>query len=175
MQFLKFPIMIGWAITNKCNLKCVYCSQDSGNLFPDELTTKECFKVIDIIKQYKPSVIGFTGGEPFMRHDLDEIVTYSMKSGIRNVITTNGTLISGIPKELLIKFIKIRISLDSFSAEYHNILRVGENTFERVLNAIEIVKNLGIKVEIVTTISKKNYTSISDLFSFLQSLGTQSL
>jgi AdoMet-dependent heme synthase len=170
MKFLKFPIMIGWAITNKCNLKCLYCSQDSGKNLNNELTTKQCLEVINKITKYKPSVIGYTGGEPFLKKDFEKIVSYSSSKGIRNVVTTNGLIIDDIHRGFLVKFIKIRISLDSSNEDKHNYLRQNESVFQQVLNTIDRIKNLGIKTEIVTTISKKNMNSLDSLFYLLKEL-----
>lgn len=171
MSFLKYPIMVGWSITNKCNLKCLYCSQNSGNEIDNELDFDEVKKIIDELEMNKVSVIAFTGGEPFLREDLPDILRYANSKNIRCQITTNGLAIAeGYPLEVLSRFIKIRISLDSFNSGTHDYLRNKKGCHKKVLKAIEIVKKVGIPIEIVTTISKKNIKEIDNIFEFIKSL-----
>ena len=42
-----YPFSVGWAITNKCNLRCVHCNMNSGKELNNELNKDECFKIID--------------------------------------------------------------------------------------------------------------------------------
>ena len=162
--------MVGWAITDYCNLSCIYCSQNSGKFNSDELSTEEALKTIDQIAQYQASVIGWTGGEPFSRPDFDTLVNYSYKKGLRNVVTTNGTLIRNLPIKLLLKFVKIRISLDSTNSKVHDKLRGQEGAHLAAIEAIQIVRNLGIKVEVVSTIGQHNVHELKTILSLLESL-----
>lgn len=162
--------MIGWSITSKCNLRCIFCSQNAGQPTSDELTTNQCYSILDQVARYNASIIGFTGGEPFLRRDIDSIVTYAIRRGLRCVITTNGTLLQKIPVSCLVKFIKIRMSLDAPDASLHEKLRGVNNIFSTIIDNIKFVKTLGIKREIVTTIGRYNLQILDEMFSFLTTL-----
>ena len=77
-----YPYSIGWAITNKCNLRCIHCNMDSGNKLGDELTKDECFKIIDELNSKKVQRICFFGGEPLIRKDFFDIANYAIEKGI---------------------------------------------------------------------------------------------
>lgn len=63
------PRIIGWAITNRCNLTCPHCFTASGKRSHDEMTTAECRSMIDAMAGIGVSTIGWTGGEPLLRTD----------------------------------------------------------------------------------------------------------
>lgn len=170
MRFLKFPTMVGWSITELCNLRCVYCSQSAGHRHPDELSTEEAITVVDQIGKYRASVIGWTGGEPFMRPDLEELVTRAHRNGLRNVVTTNGSRLHKVAAGFMVKFIKFRISLDAPERELHEMVR-GSRTFAGTVDAIRQVRQLGIKVEVVSTIGRHNAEMVEDMLLFLEDIG----
>lgn len=171
MDYYKYPIMVGWAITNKCNLRCLYCSQNSGKQLENELTLAEAFKVIDEFSENKISIIGFTGGEPFLYDGLHEVLRYANDKYIRCVVTTNGIAIAnGYPIKYLSRFIKVRISLDSFKPSTHDYLRNKTGCFISVIKAIDILKRIGMQIEIVTTLSSENINEFDDMLKFIKEL-----
>lgn len=170
MRFLKFPTMVGWSITEICNLTCVYCSQSAGRARPDELTTQEALDVVDQIARHRASVIGFTGGEPFLRPDFEQIASRALRHGLRCVVTTNATRLRKIPRSFLVKFIKIRISLDSPVAALHDTARGRPGNFDNVIDGIRRVQRLGIKIEIVSTIGRHNAQHLDEMLYFLEDL-----
>ncbi|SHH43382.1 radical SAM/SPASM domain-containing protein [Tepidibacter thalassicus] len=171
MEFMKFPLMVGWAITNKCNLNCLYCSQDSGEMLDEELSFEEAKMVIDQLAENKISVIGFTGGEPLLKKELPDIVRYANSKNIRCQVTTNGLLIAnGYPVEYLSRFIKVRISLDSNNRETHDYLRNQEGCYDKVIKAVDRLKRIGMQVEIVTTISTRNIDELDSIIEFVKDL-----
>src|SRR4030042_6239794 len=88
--------MVAWEITRSCNLFCAHCrSSSTSGTYEDELSTEECRRLIDeIVKIGKPVLI-LSGGEPLMRRDLFQIAGYAVEKGLRVVMGTNGTLITG--------------------------------------------------------------------------------
>ena len=171
MKFMKYPVMIGWSLTNRCNLQCLYCSQNSGEPDDDELSLEEIKKVIDQLSINKISVIGFTGGEPFLREDLPDILRYVNSKNIRCQITTNGLLIAeGYPVEYLSRFIKVRISLDSNNRDTHDYLRNRQGCYDLVLKAIDRLKKMGMQIEIVTTVSTQNVDELDEIIEFIKTL-----
>jgi MoaA/NifB/PqqE/SkfB family radical SAM enzyme len=80
--------------THKCNLDCSYCTQKEPDVFSDELSTRDTLKLLRIIRRETDSIL-FTGGEPLLRADIEELVgaaRHDMK--FRSVLlVTNGTLL----------------------------------------------------------------------------------
>lgn len=100
-------------ITNKCNLNCDYCYNNSSiNNINNELTTDEIKKAILKLKdQHALSTITFSGGEPFLRNDLLELIVFCFHNKISPNVITNGTLLKKINKEDYAFFNHLTISL----------------------------------------------------------------
>src|SRR3972149_5713671 len=100
----KKPVVV-WNVGQRCNLKCIHCYSQSRDIeYPCELTTKEAKAMLDDIADYGSPVILFSGGEPLMRTDLLELISYAKQKGLRAVISTNGTLITRDKANELKKF-----------------------------------------------------------------------
>lgn len=167
-----FPVI--W-ITNKCNLKCKICDQWKINpeLFLKELSTKEWFSFVDSAKRLNAIIIVITGGEPFLRPDLLEIVKYIKNKKIASHICTNGTFLDEVTVNKLkeIKPDSISVSLDSYSADIHNTIR-GADCFEKVVKGIKLLKAYAptIRIGINCVVSKKNFRDLYKMIPFAESL-----
>src|SRR3972149_3613156 len=90
------PYTISWNLTQRCNQRCAHCYLSA---FPrasaaGELTTEECFRVMDEIAGVNPDVVLIlTGGEPFLRTDLFDLGGYAAEKGFTVVLGTNGFLL----------------------------------------------------------------------------------
>lgn len=147
-----------WEITNTCNYHCSYCIFSSeSKKYENELTTEEVKKVISDLKDNNFTYIKFTGGEPFTRRDMVQILKCASELGFDMDISTNASLITDeIAKELKnINFPMIHVSLDGNDKITHEYVR-GDNTFERTLKGIRHLTNNNIYTRIGTVIYNKN-------------------
>ena len=80
--------------THKCNLDCTYCTQKEPEVFSDELNTEQTLRLLRIMRRETDSIV-FTGGEPTLRPDLEQLLAAARgKIGFRSVmLITNGTLL----------------------------------------------------------------------------------
>ena len=74
---LDAPICLTWELTYACNLACTHCLSSSGRRDPRELSTQECFAVIDELERLKVFYVNIGGGEPMIRKDFFEILDYA--------------------------------------------------------------------------------------------------
>ncbi len=175
-----------WEITNTCNYKCVYCMFSSlYKKYENELTTEEIKKTIRDLKQNNFTYIKFTGGEPFTRKDMTEILEYANKLGFDMDISTNASLIT----EEIAKKIKdinvpmVHVSLDGANKETNEFVR-GNGTFEKTLKGIRCLTKNKVYTRIGTVIYTKNEEQLEDIiklaidlnaneiiFSFMEALG----
>ena len=82
-------------LTNRCNLSCPHCYMFSGKAERNELETQEIKKLIsDFTKISNGTSITFSGGEPTIRTDFEEIVRTAYEMGLEVKILTNGTQLS---------------------------------------------------------------------------------
>ena len=166
--------MIAWELTRSCNLACVHCraSAERGP-YPGELTTKECFRVMDEIAVLSKPIIIMTGGEPLLRPDIFELARYGSDKGFRMVMAPNGTLITDeiIQKMKESGIQRISISLDGPTAETHDAFRRVKGAFDGALQGIERAKKGGLEFQINTTITQVNLHLIADILHLAENLG----
>lgn len=160
-----------WEITNKCNYKCKYCIFNSGVCNDDELTYEEVKRVIDQLKKKDFKYLKITGGEPFIRKDIIDILKYASDKDMIVDVSTNASLIN----ESMIKTLKdinlemIHISLDGPSKEIHEMVR-GINTYERTIKGIKKLKQTNKYIRIGTVIFKNNEEYLEDIIKLCISL-----
>ncbi|MBU0615244.1 MAG: radical SAM protein [Nanoarchaeota archaeon] len=157
-----YPFFVEIRLTYKCNLKCTYCNVwDIDKL---ELDKMAWFKIIDILSEKGCVFIQITGGEPLLKQNFFDILDYIHHKGIMTNIITNGTLID---KENInrLKYARlITFSLDG-NKQTHDLLR-GKGTFQKVVDSIELSRQLGINVIIASTINKYNVSDLDFMMSF---------
>ncbi|PMP67075.1 MAG: 12,18-didecarboxysiroheme deacetylase [Thermodesulfobacterium geofontis] len=167
----KRPVVV-WNVTKACNLKCIHCyAKADNNPAPDELTTKEGFKLLEDLAQFGSPVILFSGGEPLVRSDILDLIHKAVSSGLRTVISTNGILIDeALAKELKKLGVSyVGISLDGWK-EVHDRFRGVKGAFEKVISAVSACKKEGLKVGLRFTMSKLNAKEIPKIFELVEEL-----
>ena len=167
------PIYVVFDITNKCNLKCIHCYSSNNK---SELSTNEIFKIIEKLYETGVGLIDFGGGEPLLRDDIFDILSYSKDVGLYISITTNGTLLNkeNIKNLKKLNIDHVCISLDGFKQETHDYIRNKKGTYDKVINSIKYCKSEGIDTQISTVIMKKNFNELKDLFNLLVNLNVDS-
>jgi len=167
----KRPVVV-WNVTRRCNLKCVHCYAHARDIhFDDELTTEQGKTLITDLAKFGAPVILFSGGEPLVRRDLPELAAFAVESGMRAVISTNGTLITSTMAHTLKKIglSYVGISLDGME-EINDRFRGVRGAFKSALSGIENCQEAGIKVGLRFTINKINVTEIPKLFQLLEDM-----
>ncbi|HLN63615.1 MAG TPA: radical SAM protein [Symbiobacteriaceae bacterium] len=158
--------MVYWICTQACNLRCTYCYQDATVARPHELTTAEAKDLVDQVVEAGAQTFIITGGEPFSRRDLMEIVQYAKGRGLRvNVITNGHYITEKNAKEVAKAFNTITISLDHGLAKHHDCNR-GEGSWERAVRAVDLLLAEGAKVDLNSVLSHEGLQDIKELIRF---------
>jgi len=171
------PILIFWETTRACKLKCRHCRAEAIlNPLPDELSTEDAFKLIDMIKGFgRPyPVLILTGGDPIMREDLFEIIRYAKESDIPLGIApaVSDLLTEDRIKELWDADVKyVSISLDGASPEVHDYIRGIEGNFNETIKVIKILTKYGFKVQINTLVSKETVYELPYIAKIMKEYG----
>ena len=168
-------MLISWNVTKACNLKCKHCYRDAGKKEENELSLKEAKLLLDEIKLAGFKIVILSGGEPLLREDIYEIIGYAGSIGLRPVLGSNGTLITKqVAKKLKeAGLARAGISLDSGKPEIHDEFRGVKGSFEKVLNAIEALKEADLEFQIHTTATKYNFNEIDPLIDFVSNSGAK--
>jgi radical SAM protein with 4Fe4S-binding SPASM domain len=168
------PVVIVWNFTNRCNLNCIHCHQNSGQADERELTIKEAFAVIDKLGKAGISILTFSGGEPLVRSDIYDAIKHANDAGMLCTIASNGTLMTKrVAKKLKEAGVKrVEIGLDGFRAETHDFLRNSPGSFEATLQGIKNCVEVGFDEICATmTLHSKNVKELPDTVELAEKLG----
>lgn len=163
--------------TLACNLRCKHCLLSAGKELKDELTTEEIKRLVDEAIELGVKRFYITGGEPFIKNDIFELIRYIIKEKNKElIIQTNATLfddkkISAL-KKLKSPKLTIQVSLEGPDAETHDKLR-GKGSFDKAVNGIKKLIGIGIIPVVATAVSKFNENYITDTSRFLSKLGVK--
>lgn len=164
---LSNPLSLCWQVTKKCNYNCPFClsgEQDSTNLPIDKVKL-----IIDILAEANLVRIDFTGGEPFLRPDFCEILTYASKKGIETLVTSNGSIWSEkITRTLLETNTLLLISLDG-DKKVHDKSR-GEGAYDKAVETIVKYGDAGVPLRINYLIRKDNLDKIDYIYQLVKAL-----
>ena len=133
----KGPLFIvPWRCTFACDSKCVHCTSAGKTTCPDEVNTEEAKKIVDQVNNFGASFFGITGGQPFLRKDLFEVLEYATKLGLNTSIITDGRLLDDKAFENIVKNqTKISVSIDG--AEKTDDAIRGKGAYASAVSAIK--------------------------------------
>jgi len=143
------------SITNRCNSSCRICDVPKDKL--EELPTSCWEKVIKDASLVGASTIVFSGGEPLLRDDICELISYTKNCNMSACITSNGLLIDErCASNLANSGVNVvNVSIEG-PQEAHDYLR-GEGSFEKVISALSNLKKYNIETTVATVVSRYNY------------------
>lgn len=150
-------------VTNKCNLRCIHCYMDAGKSKNNELISLEWLKVIDEFSKLYKTKVTFTGGEPLILSDIFVLTKSAKEKGLSVEIFSNGTFINNekIVKKLTESVDIIQLSLDGATAPVNDRIR-GKGVFNKVLKAIQLLKDTNIKLRLATTVMPQNINDLKE-------------
>ncbi|MAG13340.1 MAG: radical SAM/SPASM domain-containing protein [Spirochaetales bacterium] len=168
------PRLVAWEVTKRCQLACRHCRASAADKdFSGELSTDECFRLLDSIASFAKPIIILTGGEPMAREDIYEIARYGTDIGLRMVMAPCGTLMdSDSTKRILDSGImRISLSIDGADRETHDSFRQVDGAFDAVTKATELANKAGLEFQINTTVSRLNVHQLGDILNLAIDLG----
>jgi len=172
------PRLIFWEVTKGCNLRCVHCRATATELTsPLDLPTTKALNLIEQVSQYSLPILVLSGGEPLFRADIFQLARYATDRGLRVALATNGTLVS---KEIAKKIVdsgvrRVSISLDGSDAATHDAFRGIPGAFDAALRGFRNLKELGMSVQINTTIARHNAHQLPAVLDMARSIGADAL
>ncbi|NQS92393.1 MAG: TIGR04053 family radical SAM/SPASM domain-containing protein [Chloroflexi bacterium] len=174
-DFNQAPFTIAWEVTRACAFACVHCRADAiPQRDPNELTTKEAFNLIDRLTEFGSPILIFTGGDPMMRPDLFEIITYATDKGLRCSLTPTATALPTLDrlhqaKEAGIR--RIALSLDAPDPEVHDEFRKVKGSWQRTMDILHRAKEAELSVQVNTTVTKFNVDLLPAMVPFIEEVG----
>lgn len=181
IKFKQLPSYFIFYPTSRCNLKCSHCFyHDSLNKKFNELTIDELDKITKTMDPILSLIL--TGGEPYLRHDLDKIVKIFYENTKVPIITipSNGWYLEKMDKQIrnMMEWcpyltLNQQISIDGIGKD-HNAIRMdkqvieGDNSFEKAIKTIKHLKDLKkiyqkINIGIIITFTNENQKKFKDI------------
>lgn len=158
-----------WLVTGKCNLNCRYCYAYRFRGLT-ELDKDECLRIIDEAGELKVDHISFTGGEPFLRKDIFDLLDEAKNLGIYVTIVTNGLTMNEERVKKLSKLgVFVYLSVDGIK-ETHEKVR-GENSWKFIEKSVNLFRKFDVEFATVTALNKQNYVEVKDLLKFSANSG----
>lgn len=151
------------SVTDRCNMRCVYCMPAEGMVFFDRaevLTFEEIVRFVRVGVRLGITDLRLTGGEPLVRRDLHVLVR--QLAGIEEIrdigLTTNGILLAEQAQDLYDAGLRrINVSLDSLDPEkFAKITR--RDVFHKVMAGLEAAERVGMSPIKINTVAMRGFT-----------------
>ncbi|MFI7294457.1 TIGR04053 family radical SAM/SPASM domain-containing protein [Streptomyces sp. NPDC050121] len=163
------PFIVIWESTRACPLACLHCRAEAvPDRDPRELDTaaaKDLLHQVAAFGQPAPLFV-ITGGDPFQRPDLTELIAYGQEIGVRVAVSPSGTptLTAQRLREMhAAGAVGLSLSLDGSTAEIHDTFRGVSGVFRWTLDAWDAARALGMRVQINTTVARHSLHDLPDI------------
>jgi radical SAM protein len=176
-RFEDRPHLVFWETTKACLLACFHCRAEAQRTpAPDELSTDEGIAFIEELASLgrpRPILI-LTGGDCLLRADIVTLVEHARSLDLPVAIAPSVTpqLTPEILAEIRGLGVKMAsLSLDGAKASTHEGIRGIPGHFEATLDAIALLQRQGFRVQINTTVMRRNLDEIADAAALLARAG----
>lgn len=159
------PIFVTICVTNRCNLKCLYCYEEYYDRNYKEFSTEQLLNLIDECASMGTRYISINGGEAFLRKDIGIIIDKIKEKNLLCHLSTNGVFVkSNIP--ILKKIDSLAISIDGLKES--NDLNRGSGTFDKIIEGIESLNKNNIKFHVHTVLTRNNRNAVDEILALAQ-------
>jgi radical SAM protein with 4Fe4S-binding SPASM domain len=173
------PSYIGIEVTRRCNLRCPHCFTASGAQAHPGPTAAVLGDLIARAVSAGVRVVAFSGGEPLLRDDLEDVMLAGLQTGVREYrLVTNGALVTRVRARSLrtAGLAVAMVSVDGVDAADHAAVR-GCSTIEfyRAVRAVRLLREAGVVVDIATVVNRRNVERVAEIALLAESLGARGL
>jgi SynChlorMet cassette radical SAM/SPASM protein ScmE len=170
MQVMRTPKSMDLEITTRCNLRCEYCSHftSAGDVGLD-LPKEEWLKFFEELNRCAVMEVTLSGGEPFVRKDIKQLIEGIVRNRMRFSILSNGTLISEEAASFLAstrRCNQVQVSIDGAAPATHDSFR-GQGNFLKAIAGIQNLLKHKIPVTVRVTIHRKNVRDLEAIAAYL--------
>ena len=161
-------------VTQACNLDCAGCySRDEHRNRSRDLPLEALCAIVDELAAQGVRHLVVSGGEPFLRDDLPDLVRHAKeRAGIGSIdVLTNGTCVTTEKLEAMAPYVdRVSVSFDGLSADAPAPIR-GRQLFDQLVGAVRAIQAAGIAAHIIPTIHRGNASDIAAYSALAAELG----
>jgi Y-X(10)_GDL-associated radical SAM protein len=168
------PVHAVWEITLACDLKCRHCGSRAGKRRTDELSTEECFEVIEALARLGTREVNLIGGEAYMRRDWTDLVRHVRKNGMRCLIQTGGL---NFNKKFVDAAVDagldgLGVSIDGLE-ELHDYLRGVPGSFNRAVETLLRARDAGLSISVNSQIGSRTAPDLPGILDKIIEVGAK--
>jgi PqqA peptide cyclase len=177
MDIAERPYALLAELTYRCPLHCPYCSNPVQPVEKGELDTEHWQRVIREAATLGVLQIGFSGGEPLQRNDLDALVKIARETGLyTNLITSGLGLTEGRTEQLAATGLdNIQLSFQAAEGELADHIAGVRNAHDRKLRVAKMVRRSGIALSLNVVLHRFNIDLVEQIIDFAEHLGATRL
>ena len=168
-------MLLGFAITQHCNLRCPHCIRDDVTTvrsLPVELIERVTDEALEL---YGDLTVSLTGGEPLIHPEFEDIVRVFAERDVPYRFVTNGWHIRrALPVLERFPPQSVRLSLSGADRSVHDAER-GRGSFDRVLLSVGLLASRGIPASLSLVVDRRDVHQIEDAAELAEGLGCVSL
>lgn len=176
MDFDQSPFLVIWETTQACLLACKHCRASAQpHPLPGELTTEEGKKLLKSVWDMGCKIVVLSGGDSFLRSDLEELIQYGKSLGLRMATVPAATEKLTEARIAAMKNVgidQIAISIDFPEEQLHDNFRSVPGAFKKSLEGASWIRKHNIPLQINSTITKTSLPYLEQMGDFVASLGT---
>jgi len=159
------------SITKKCDLKCIFCHQEGEKHAPEkEMSVENIVRIVTAATEFGVDKVKFSGGEPLMREDFEEII--AQLPALRNIsATTNGVMLSERASSLADSGLdRVNVSLPSTNKEHYGAITGSPDMLPKVIAGIDAAIDAGLTPVKLNMVLLKgiNHSEIDDAINFIR-------
>lgn len=168
------PRVAVWELTLRCNMCCRHCGSRAGKARHDELSPVEALELCEALASMGCQYLTLSGGEPTLREDWPKIARRLVERNVTVGMISNGLAWSDELTKTAVSagLESVAFSLDGFETSHEHLRRVPGH-FRKVLESVESCRRGGLRVSIVTTVTRDNLPELESFRSFLGQLGVR--
>ncbi len=138
------------SLTDRCNFDCVYCHNEGlgdtrgpMDAQDDEMSADDVVRFLEVAREFDVKKVKFTGGEPMLRQDLEEIIRRTPDE-MEVSLTTNGTFLPGRAEELREAGLeRVNVSQDALDPKaFAEVTKTG--AYDKVIEGVEAALDAGL-------------------------------
>ncbi|PTX14621.1 MoaA/NifB/PqqE/SkfB family radical SAM enzyme [Pontibacter mucosus] len=161
MRLRSKPVLCNYYVTYRCNAKCSFC--DIWERPSPYITLEDVAQNLRDLKRLGVQVIDFTGGEPLLHRQIDQMLGMAHEMGFITTLTTNAMLYPKLAQRLKGKVDMLHFSLDSADKEEHDRGR-GVACYDFVMESIKVARELGERPDILFTVFRHNLHQLEEVY-----------
>jgi radical SAM protein with 4Fe4S-binding SPASM domain len=171
------PYRMDLALTYRCNNDCAHCYNARPRNYP-EISKDQWFQIIDRLWEIGIPHIVFTGGEPTLRKDLPELITYAQQKGQVTGLNTNGRRLvdmSYMKRLVEAGLDHVQITVESHDPIIHDSMVRTKGAWQQTIAGLENALDSPVYVMTNTTMLKDNSPFMEGTLKFFASIGVPTI